>query len=163
MNTKVLFLIAIATIIACTKIADSVQKDYTDKELNINSESDYAEKERHIKLNIMNFHPLSKNDRMKIVKGISIENGKVSGIINNTMPIFKKLKINDLTELYKIILPNVGFKIIDNNNLIIDYQPNWKECDYYISYWYKRNINCLQPGGCNQPGENQCFCYVPCN
>ena len=123
----------------------------------------FADEERDIKLGVMNFTKLSIKERKNIVSGIVMENKNIAHIQNNVMNSIKHLKKDDVIELYKILIPNSAFKIIDaNNNVTIEYTPSWAPCDYWVSYWYKK-YSSYYVDNCKTSGENLCMKFVPCN
>ena len=167
MKTRILAitLFVIGAFMACKKVGENfVNTKYTDKELNIDINSSFAEEERKIKEGIMGFQHYLKQIGKAIVRGIIMDNKFVARIENHTMPIFEKLSKQNVLNLYKIIIPNKAFKIIDDGKTIVEFNPTpqWAPCDYYISYWHKRYVTCYV-AGCGGPGSDQCMCYVPCN
>ncbi|MCB0507735.1 MAG: hypothetical protein R2739_05785 [Chitinophagales bacterium] len=111
----------------------------------------------------MNFSKLTISERRQIVNGIIMENKNISHIQNNVMDIISILNKEDIIELFKLLIPNSAFKIIDSKNkVIIEYTPSWTPCDYWTSYWYKK-YSTYYADNCVAPGENICMRYVPCD
>lgn len=109
----------------------------------------------------MEFSALQKTDRKAIVNGIIMDNKNVTAIVNNSMEIFKKLNKEQLIQIYKIIIPNSSFTIMDGDRIILQYTNPNKICSYWITYW-NREYSSYYTDGCFEKGTNQCFRYVTC-
>lgn len=154
-------ILSIGMFIACKKVNETfATKKYSDKELSINSKSDFASEERKIKEGIMNFKDLSQEDRITLVKNLVMENKNPKAIING-MNILSKLTMKQKVEFHKILLPESNFKIYDNlkGNDIYSYTItpiNEKP----VSCW-KVIENSYQYYGCPYSGVDICYRYNP--
>jgi hypothetical protein len=155
-------LFVIGAFIACKKVAETINPKYTDTELKIDPKSAFAIEERKIKEGVMNFDALTKKERKAILDGIIMDNKNVTHIGGNTMPIFEKMKMNDVINLYKILIPNSNFTIMDNDRIIATHHSDWLPCEHWVTYWH-RYYGTYEIEKCVQPGNTQCFRYVPCN
>lgn len=163
MKTKILAItmFLIGTFIACKKVSENiVETKYSDVELNIDKNSSFAVEERKIKEGIMGFTKLTKQDRITIVKNIIMDNKNIANIVE-VMPIIKKLKKENIIPFFKILIPNSNFILIDNEKVIANYHTYWKQCDFWVGYWNKKDSS-WYTDHCRLPGTNLCMQYVPC-